>query len=134
MITAALSTNDRPEVWWESDPTVRVRADFPLSADKGSKNAAVVYFELEPGCSLGRHTDSAEEVLVILQGTVEVTVGDETGTASAGEIALVPEMVPHSVRNVGEETARVAGFFPSGHIIATFDEPYVPIDQQVFEF
>lgn len=134
MITAALSANDRPEVWWESDPSVRVRADFPLSAANGSDNTAVVYFELDPGCSLGRHTDSAEEVLVILQGTVEVTVGDETGEASAGQIALVPEMVPHSVRNVGDETARVAGVFSSGHIVSTFDEPYVPIGQQVFEF
>ena len=134
MITAALSTNDRPEVWWESDPTVRVRADFPLSADKGSEHSAIVYFELDPGCALGRHTDSAEEVLVILQGTVEVTVGDETSEVSAGEFAVIPKMVPHGARNVGDQTARVAGFFPSGHVVATFDEPYVPIQQQVFEF
>lgn len=134
MITAPLSAHDRPEVWWESDPSVRVRADFPLSAAKGSANTAVVYFELDPGCSLGRHTDSAEEVLLVLEGVVEVTVGDETGTVGAGTIALVPEMVPHSIRNVGDTPARVAGFFPSGHIVATFDEPYVPIDQQVFAF
>ena len=85
MITARLSTQDSPEVWWEQDPTVRVRADFPLSAARGSQHSAVVYFELEPGCRLGRHTDSAEEVLLILQGTVEVTVGEETGRASAGQ-------------------------------------------------
>lgn len=133
MTTARLSTEDRPEVWWESDPSVRVRADFPLNGNAGTESTAVVYFELEPGCKLGRHTDSAEEVLLILQGTVEVTVGEETSEASAGELALVPEMVPHSVHNVGTETARVVGFFPNGHIVSTFDEPYLPIGQQVFE-
>lgn len=134
MITARLSTQDQPEVWWKADPAVRVKADFPLSAEKGSANAAVVYFELEPGCKLGRHTDSAEEVLLILQGTVDVTVGEETGQVEAGALALVPAMVPHSVHNVGATTAKVVGFFSSGHIVATFDQPYEPIGQQVFEF
>ena len=134
MITARLSTQDSPEVWWEQDPTVRVRADFPLSAARGSQHSAVVYFELEPGCRLGRHTDSAEEVLLVLEGTVEVTVGEEQGRIATGELALVPEMVPHSILNVGDATARVAGFFPSGRIVATFDQPYVPLQQQDFEF
>lgn len=134
MITARLTTQNSPEVWYENDPTVRVRADFPLSASKGTKSSAAVYFELEPGCALGKHIDSAEETLLILQGTVEVTVGKETAQVSEGEMALVPELVPHALRNIGTTKARVVGFFPSGHIIARFDEPYAPIGQQVFEF
>lgn len=134
MITAQLSTQDSPEVWWDSDPAVRVRADFPISASRGSEATALVYFELEPGCKLGRHTDSAEELLLVLQGTVEITAGEERRTVSAGEVALVPELVPHGVENVGEETARVAGFFPEGRIVARFDQPFQPTGQQVFEF
>ena len=134
MITARLSTQDRPEVWWDADPTVRVRADFPLSAATGAERSAVVYFELEPGNALGRRTDSAEEVLLVLDGTVTVTVGDETVEVGAGGLALVPERVPHDVRNVGATTARVAGFFPSGHVRAEFDQPFAPADQRVFEF
>lgn len=134
MITARLTAHDRPEVWWESDPTVRVRADFPLSAAKGSDNTAIVYFELDPGKALGRHTDSAEEVLLVLQGTVEATVGDETAKLTEGDFVLVPEMVPHGVRNVGTEIARVVGVFSKGLIVATFDEAYEPIGQRVFEF
>ena len=134
MITANLSVQNIPELWWKADPAVRVRADFPLNAEKGSERTAVVYFELEPGCKLGRHTDSAEEVLFIVQGTVEVTVGEETGRVSEGSLALVPEMIPHSIDNVGNVTAKVVGFFPSGHIVAEFDQPYEPIGQRVFEF
>ncbi len=134
MITANLTAQDRPVVWWEADPAVRVKADFPLSAEKGSASTAVVYIELEPGCKLGRHTDSAEEVLIILQGTVDVTVGEETGRVSEGSLALVPEMVPHSIHNTGDRTAKIAGVFSSGHIVSEFDHPYQPTGQRVFEF
>ena len=79
---------------------MRVKADFPFSAATGTKNTAIVYFEVEPGHRLGTHTDSAGEILLILQGEAEATVGDESGRVSAGEMAVVPAMVPHALRNV----------------------------------
>jgi quercetin dioxygenase-like cupin family protein len=108
---------------------MRAKASFPFSAATGTKSTAVVYFELEPGHRLGTHTDSAEEILLLLGGTAEVSVGDEQGQVSAGEMALVPAMVPHSVRNVGDETVRVVGFFSSSTNMATFDQPLVPMGQ-----
>src|ERR671911_88751 len=115
------------ELWYEDDPTMRVKANFPFFVGTGTKNTAVVYFELEPGHRLGTHTDSAEEILLILGGTAEVSVGDEQGQVSAGEMALVPAMVPHSMRNVGDETVRVVGFLSSATNMATFDQPLVPM-------
>jgi hypothetical protein len=58
-------------------------------------------------------------------------VGDETGELRSGEIALVPAMAPHSLRNVGDTTARVLGFFSSSTNIATFTEPMGPGGPQV---
>jgi hypothetical protein len=40
-----------------------------------------------------------------------VTVGEEKGQISQNQIALVPTMVPHDLRNVGQERAKVLGFF-----------------------
>lgn len=57
--------------------------------------------------------------------------GEETGELRAGEIALVPAMAPHSLRNVGSTTARVLGFFSSSTNIATFTEPMGPGGPQV---
>jgi len=119
------------EFWYEDDPTMRVKANFPLYVGTGTKNTAVVYFELEPGHRLGTHTDSAEEILLILQGTAEVSLGDEQGRLSAGEMAVVPAMVPHGLRNVGEETVRVVGFFSSNVVVSTFDRPMMPLGQRV---
>jgi glyoxylate utilization-related uncharacterized protein len=84
---------------------------------------AVVYFEIEPVHRLGTHTDSAEEILLVLDGTAEVSLGDEQGQFTPGEMAVVPAMVPHGLRNVGDETARFVGFFSSNVVVSTFDQP-----------
>jgi quercetin dioxygenase-like cupin family protein len=101
-----------------------VHAAWPVYRDTGARNTAVVYFELEPGMRLARHTDSAEEILVVLEGEVEATIGDETGRVSAGGMAVVPALVPHGAANVGSGTARIAGFFSSNTIVAVFDDEF----------
>ena len=97
----------------------------------GAASTAVVYFELEPGEHTGMHTDSAEEIVLILSGRAEATVGDERGELSAGGLGLVPALVPHDVRNVGEETVRVVGFFSSGVVVSVFDDPLMPAGKHV---
>jgi quercetin dioxygenase-like cupin family protein len=119
------------EVWYETDPTMRLKVNFPVFLGTGSKNTAVVYFEIEPGYRLGTHTDSVEEILLILEGQVEVSLAEEEGQLSAGQMAVVPAMVPHGMRNVGEERVRVAGFFSSNVIVSTFDKPVMPFSQRV---
>ena len=129
MISAQISDLELLEAGYEDDPTMRVKGTSPFSAATGTKNTAVVYFEFEPGHRLGTHTDSAEEILLILGGEAEVSVGDEQGRLSAGEMAVVPAMVPHGLRNVGEETVRVVGFFSSSTVMSTFDQPIVPMGE-----
>jgi quercetin dioxygenase-like cupin family protein len=115
------------EFSYAGDASARVRGTFPLSVASGTANTAAVYVEVEPGCRLGSHTDSAEEILIFLQGTAEVTVGDVRGHVSAGDMAVVPSMVPHGIRNTGDETLRFVGFFSSNTVMSTFEEPLVPV-------
>jgi quercetin dioxygenase-like cupin family protein len=131
MIAERIEDLELMEGWYEDDPTMRVKVNFPFFLGTGTKNTAVVYFEIEPGYRLGTHTDSAEEILLVLEGEAEVSLGDEEDRISAGEMALVPAMVPHGLRNVGEETVRVAGFFSSNVIVSTFDQPLMPFGQRV---
>src|SRR5579884_2126812 len=97
---------------YANDPTMRVRFNWLISAAQGTANTAAVYGELEPGYRLGTHVDTAEEVLFLLQGTVELTLGDKQRQLSAGSIAVAPAMVPHGFRNIGTEKVRYIGFFP----------------------
>lgn len=131
MIAERIDQLELVEVWYENDPTMRLRVNFPFFLGTGTKSTAVVYFEIDPGFRLGTHTDSAEEILLILEGEAEVSLGDERGRLSAGEMALVPAMVPHGLRNAGDETVRVVGFFSSNVIVSTFDQPMMPFGQRV---
>ena len=134
MITVNLNKLELNEFTGKDNPTQHCRATFPLLGAHGTENSATVYFELEPGKNLGRHTDSAEEILLILEGEVEATVGDEKGRISRGEIALVPTMAPHDLRNIGEGTAKVLGFFGgANNIVATFDETWLPTNSNVVD-
>jgi quercetin dioxygenase-like cupin family protein len=131
MIAERIDELELMEVWYEDDPTMRVKVNFPFFLGTGTKSTAVVYFEIEPGHRLGTHTDSAEEILLVLEGTAEVSLGEEQGRLSAGEMALVPAMEPHGLRNAGEDTVRVAGFFSSNVVVSTFDQPMMPFGQRV---
>jgi len=126
MLAANLADLDLLDASSETDPTRRLRFDFPVSSLAGAASSAVVYFELEPGAHTGMHTDSAEEIVLVLSGKAEAIVGDERGELSAGGLVLVPALVPHDVRNVGEETVRAVGFFSSSTVVSVFDDPMLP--------
>lgn len=131
----AINLNDLPlnETWTESNPRQRAFSTFPFLGSVENKDTSLVYFELEPGDELGSHTDSAEEILLILEGEAEVTVGEETLTVSGPSLALVPEMEPHNLRNVGNVRLKVAGFFPSRYLVATFDNEWQPDGTRVID-
>ena len=118
------------EGWSDADPAMRVRFNFPLAA-AGTKASAVVYFEVEPGEHLGRHRDSAEEIVYVVEGRGEAEVGDERVPVEAGSLALVPELVPHAVYNTGDTTLRAVGFFAAAEVEHTFDEPIQPLGVRV---
>jgi quercetin dioxygenase-like cupin family protein len=107
----------------QEDPKQRCASTFPLLGANGTKESATVYFELEPGHHLGRHTDSAEELLLVLQGEVEAELDHERVILVKGDLVHVPKMVPHNFKNIGKERARVLGFFGgAANIQATFEK------------
>jgi quercetin dioxygenase-like cupin family protein len=134
MHTIDTRTMDLMDGWFDNDSTVRFRANFALHRANGADDSAAVVIELEPGNALGQHTDSPEELLLVMEGTVEIQVGNERQHAHPGTVAVVPAMVPHTIRNVGEATARVIGFFPRPCVVATFAEPVQPLGEATLVF
>jgi quercetin dioxygenase-like cupin family protein len=107
-------------------------SSFPIHSGTGAASTATVMIEIEPGGELPRHVDSAEELLIVLEGVAEASIGDETGRLEKHQVALVPAMAPHGLRNVGDETLRVFGTFSASTVVATFEEPMGPDRLQVF--
>jgi quercetin dioxygenase-like cupin family protein len=122
------------EGWLPSDAErYRVRVNFPINAATGTEGSAVVYFELEPSKSLAIHTDSAEETLYIVSGTARAHLGDETGYVKAGDLVVIPALVPHGLDNIGDDTVRVVGFFNAREIESVFGEEMQPMGTAVFQ-
>jgi quercetin dioxygenase-like cupin family protein len=132
MLNAKTTELELTQVWLDSDPEhQRLRVTFPINKWAGARDSAVVYFEIEPGNRLAQHTDSAEEILYVVAGEAEAEVGDERGHLAAGDLAVIPAMVPHGLFNVGDETVKVVGFFSESEIISAFKEPVQPIGAAV---
>jgi quercetin dioxygenase-like cupin family protein len=119
------------EYWCEADPSLRGRLGLPIHTGTGAASTAVIYFEHEPGEHHGRHTDSAEEVVLVLDGEAEVEIRDERLRLGAGAVALVPATVPHDIHNVGEGRMRVVGFFSSAAVVSHFDETLSPFGRSM---
>ena len=132
MITAQLNELELLEAWAEEDSDIRVKFTAPISSASGTASTQVVYFTLEPGTRVGRHTHSAEQTLLVLEGTVELSMGDEQQQFSAGEVAFAPAGMIHEERNVGSETFRGVVFFSSGAVLHTWEVPLMPIGSRGF--
>ena len=128
MITVDLNEIQLMDSGTEGGPD---RVTFPFHSGTGTASTAAVLFEVEPGNALGTHTDSAEEILLILAGEGEAHVGDERELVTAGQIAVVPAMAPHGIRNTGDTTLRVLGFFSSSTVVSQFEEPLGPDGEKV---
>ena len=128
MLTARTQDLELGEAWVASDPEHgRVRPAFPINKHTGAAGSGIVYVEIEPGNYLPTHTDSPEEVLYIVAGVGEAHVGDERAIVAAGDLAVVPSMVPHGLRNVGTTTLRAIGFFADATIVSTFEDTVEPM-------
>jgi quercetin dioxygenase-like cupin family protein len=85
-----------------SDRTELLRADLSV----GDREVRQVRVELAPHSQSPRHSHPGEEVIYILEGTVEYRVGDAPPKQYAkGEALIVPADTIHSARNVGSEIA-----------------------------
>jgi quercetin dioxygenase-like cupin family protein len=117
---------DLAEAWIDGDETARWRSASAHTTDHGARASGSSVLEVPPGCRLPRHTDSAEEVIVVFAGRAEVTVGDERDEVEAPGIALVPADVPHEVRNAGDSTLRFLALYAGTDVVTRYEAPVEP--------
>ncbi|HEX8052170.1 MAG TPA: cupin domain-containing protein [Thermoleophilaceae bacterium] len=126
MFTTSPPTADLSDAWIEGDPAARWRSSAGHGPGEGAKASGSSVLEVDAGCRLPRHTDSAEETIVVVSGTASVTVGEEVAEVSAGGVALVPECVPHDVRNAGDETLRFVAVYAGTEVTTTYEDDVRP--------
>ena len=69
---------------------------------------SVVEIVTPPGTGVAVHVHEREDELVyLLDGEIEVTLGDKKMKAIPGVLALLPRGIPHGFKNVGSKPSRV---------------------------
>jgi quercetin dioxygenase-like cupin family protein len=61
----------------------------------------VTLFAFDDGQGLTEHTSPYDALVVVLEGTLRLTVGGQPVTASAGTVTRMPAQVPHAVEAAG---------------------------------
>jgi quercetin dioxygenase-like cupin family protein len=129
--TIALQRLELNEVWSKADPGERVRFTFPISAVTGAEHSSVAYAELPPAGAIPNHFDSANEVVVVLDGPVEIQVAGKTATVESSSLVEIPAYAKHRIVNTGSAPVRLLHLFDNATDVVTFDEPLMPLDRSV---
>jgi quercetin dioxygenase-like cupin family protein len=61
-----------------------------------SKNMTLAYWNITAGAPLPEHSHYHEQVVNVLEGTLELTVKGETHVLTPGSVVVIPPDVPHS--------------------------------------
>lgn len=118
--------DDFSDAWIDGDAEARWRSTSGHGPGTGAASSGSSVLEVEPGCRLPRHTDSAEETIVVCAGVAEVVVEDERRRVAAGGLALVPTGVPHEVHNAGDETLRFVAVYADTDVVTRYEQEVQP--------
>lgn len=64
-----------------------------------------VRVDFEPGYASPRHTHPGEEIIYVIEGTLEYDIAGKVSKVKAGDVLFVPAGVVHSAKNVGSSNA-----------------------------
>lgn len=76
--------------------------------------------ELPAGIAAPRHSHNAEEQVTVLEGEVQITIGDRTQVCRRFDSTFIAAGVEHELVNVGNETAFVFVVYGSPDVTRTF--------------
>jgi len=60
-----------------------------------------VRVDFDPGYVAPMHTHPGEEIIYVIEGTLEYEIGGKKITVKAGDVLFVPAGTPHTAKNIG---------------------------------
>jgi quercetin dioxygenase-like cupin family protein len=87
---------------------------FTLAGAEHGVSCSASYSVIEPGAGapLHRHED-VDEIIIVLEGALDLHIGDERRSVGADHTIAIPAGVPHSFVAFGPAPARILAFLPS---------------------
>jgi mannose-6-phosphate isomerase-like protein (cupin superfamily) len=114
-------------VRWGPAGVIRIVA----GAERTDGSFSVCEVTEPPGSAAPLHVHHGEaEAFYILQGTIELTCGDQTATVTAGDFVYAPRGVPHKYVVTGQEPVRMLLLFSRPGFESFFAEAGAPLDDR----
>jgi quercetin dioxygenase-like cupin family protein len=93
-----------------------------VSAEHGTESLAISELIVHPG-SVGRlHTHDSDEAIMVMEGSIQMIVGDEVRTVRSGYTMVAPPGTPHKLVNNTWVHARMIVTHPSNDLQTTYLE------------
>lgn len=80
-------------------------------------NVSFFVVHCPPGFGPDLHRHPYDETFIVLDGAIEVTIGDELAAVSAGQVAIVPPDTWHQFKNRGDTVARLVNIHPVSRMV-----------------
>lgn len=126
MNAVVIRANEGEAVRWGPAGTIR----FLAGAESTEGSFSVVEATEEPGSAAPLHVHHGEaEAFYVVEGRIELTCGEQTVIAGAGDFVYTPKDVPHRYAVIGERRARVLLLFSRPGFEQFFAEAGAPLDQ-----
>lgn len=101
-----------------------------IDADDTNKTLSVVEGNMPPTGDGGLHVHHEDdETMFILDGTLEVTIGDVTQVLAAGSAFFAPRGIPHRIRNIGGRPSRSLVISSPGSFSSFIKNAAIKIDE-----
>ena len=91
-----------------------------VNTEAGAHSLKISELVMSPGSSLRLHTHPHDEAIILLEGSVEMTAGEESRVVTQGHTLLAPLGIPHKLANTSSNDARLYAVSPVAESQTTY--------------
>ncbi len=99
-----------------------------LTRPLAGEAAMLTYVEWERDAVAPMHAHVEEQLVLVLEGEIEFTIGDRSRVMRAGDVAVIPSFAAHGGRGLADHTIAVESFAPRRTSLLQLASPPPAVD------
>ncbi len=114
-----------PFINWNDIPTNELAPGIRIRAPYG-ENLMISHLDMDEGAVVPLHHHPHEQGGILLEGRMELTIGEETRVVEKGEAYLIPPNVPHRAMALDGPAVALDIFTPVREDYVELGNRYIP--------